>query len=83
MVTTVHIPRDLLKAVDAHAKRLQISRNKLIVQALENDSKSGSGWPLGFFKQFKNPDTEQVSTVDEMMDQVKKSRRSRMRPPQL
>ena len=35
MATTVHIPDQLLKSVDRRAKALGISRNRLVVRALE------------------------------------------------
>jgi metal-responsive CopG/Arc/MetJ family transcriptional regulator len=37
--TTIHIPDPLLERVDARAKTLGISRNRLILEALEEKAK--------------------------------------------
>jgi metal-responsive CopG/Arc/MetJ family transcriptional regulator len=39
MPTTVHIPPTLLKSVDRRAKALGVSRNRIIVRALEQAAK--------------------------------------------
>ena len=44
MPTTVHIPDPLLKSVDRRAKALGISRNRLVVRALEEAVSVRSGW---------------------------------------
>ena len=44
MPTSVHIPKPLLVAVDRRARALKISRNRLIVQALEREVTEGSTW---------------------------------------
>jgi hypothetical protein len=38
----VHIPKPLLEAVDPRARALKVSRNKLIVQALEREVTAGA-----------------------------------------
>jgi hypothetical protein len=43
MLTTVHIPDPLLKSVDRRAKALGISRNRLVVRALEQAGQRAFG----------------------------------------
>ncbi len=49
MPTSIHIPDKLLKEADKRAMALGISRNRLIVRALERELKAGSDWSPGFF----------------------------------
>jgi hypothetical protein len=82
VATTVHIPRPLLDAVDRKARSLQISRNRLIVRALEREVTAGSDWSPGFFAQLTAADKELASAVDEAMATIRSSRRSK-KPPRL
>ena len=50
MATTVHVPDGTLKRIDTIARRLGVSRNRLVVQALEEIIEHDAGaWPEGFF----------------------------------
>lgn len=82
MPTSVHIPTDLLKAADRRAKALRISRNRLIINALERELTSGSDWSTGFFDELRSVDEEVVDAVDEMLIAVKRARTSKS-PSQL
>ena len=55
MPTSVHIPKPLLLQVDRKARALQISRNRLIVRALEREVTPGSDWSPGFFAKLARP----------------------------
>jgi hypothetical protein len=77
MPTSVHIPKPLLQAVDRRARVLKISRNKLIVQALERELTAGADWPAGFFEKLSSADPELVSAVDEMSRAIVANRRSK------
>jgi hypothetical protein len=77
MPTSVHIPKPLLQAVDRRARALKISRNKLIVRALEREVTAGADWPAGFFEKLGRPEPELVSAVDEMTQAIQASRRSK------
>jgi predicted transcriptional regulator len=66
MPTSVHIPKPLLEAVDRRARAMNVSRNKLIVQALERELTAGADWPPGFFEVLAKADAELVGAVDEM-----------------
>jgi hypothetical protein len=81
MPTSIHIPKPLLEAVDRRAKALQISRNRLIVQALEREVREGGGWSRGFFEQFTPLDAETAKLWDETMAAVIRNRRSKRKPP--
>jgi predicted transcriptional regulator len=77
MPTTVHIPPALLKSVDRRAKALGVSRNRLIVQALEHEISQRSTWSAGFLDRLRNADRETSSAVDEMLAAVKHARPSK------
>jgi metal-responsive CopG/Arc/MetJ family transcriptional regulator len=77
--TSVHIPDRLLQAADKRAKALGISRNRLIVQALQHELEQRSDWPKGFFDLLRATDKETAEWVDEMMAAIRESRRSK--PP--
>jgi predicted transcriptional regulator len=77
MPTSVHIPDKLLQQADRRAKSLGISRNRLIVRALERELQSDSSWPAGFFEKLRAVDDETVQAVDEMMAAVRRGRRSK------
>lgn len=79
MATSIHIPKPLLDAVDRKARALQMSRNRLIVRALERELTSGSDWSPGFFEQLKAVDTETAEAVDELLVSVHQARKSK--PP--
>lgn len=77
MPTSVHIPKPLLDAVDQRARALQVSRNHLIVLALERAMKEGTEWSPGFFEQLVEVDATTSRAVEEMLAAVKSKRRSK------
>jgi hypothetical protein len=77
MPTTVHIPAALLKSVDRRAKALGVSRNRLIVRALEQAVNERSGWTPEFLERLRNVDRETSEAVDELLAAVKQARRSK------
>jgi hypothetical protein len=82
MATSVHIPKPLLDAVDRRARALKMSRNKLIVQALERELTGGADWPEGFFDRLETVDSAVVKAVDQMRSAIASNRRSKG-PPKL
>ena len=68
MPTTVHIPDPLLKSVDRRAKALGISRNRLVVRALEQAVSVRSGWAPEFLQRLRHVDRETSAAVDELLD---------------
>jgi hypothetical protein len=77
MPTSVHIPKPLLVAVDRRARALKISRNRLIVQALEREVKGGGDWSPEFFARLEAPEPELEATVEQMLKTILRHRRSK------
>ena len=77
MPTSVHIPKLLLVAVDRRARALKISRNRLIVQALEREVTEGSSWSPDFFSQLESTETGVEEAADEMLKTILGQRRSK------
>ncbi|MBK8252511.1 MAG: ribbon-helix-helix protein, CopG family [Polyangiaceae bacterium] len=77
MPTSVHIPKPLLEALDHRAKVLKISRNRLIVRALERELGGSGGWSDGFFERLRAVDSATASAVDEMSATIRTARRSK------
>ena len=79
MPTTVHIPAPLLAALDRRARSLRVSRNRLIVRAVERELTDQSVWPAEFLTALRFVDPGQAASVDQLLAQVRTSRRSK--PP--
>jgi len=77
MPTSVHIPKPLLVAVDRRARALKISRNRLIVQALEREVTAGTSWSPGFFSQLEATESGVEDAADEMLKAIESHRRSK------
>lgn len=77
MPTSVHIPKPLLEAVDRRARALRISRNHLIVLALEREMKQVAEWSPGFFERLVDVDEATSTSVDELLVAVQAGRRSK------
>lgn len=82
MATSVHLPKPLLEAVDRRARALKISRNRLIVKALEREVATTTEWPPGFFEQFLETDEATREAGREMLDHIRNNRSSK-KPPKL
>lgn len=84
MPTSVHLPKPLLDAVDRRAKALHVSRNRLIVRALERElrQREGEGWSAAFFERLAEPLPGVAEAVDEMLGHIRRDRRSK-RPVRL
>jgi metal-responsive CopG/Arc/MetJ family transcriptional regulator len=74
MPTTVHIPAALLTSVDRRAKALGVSRNRLIVQALERALSERAGWAPEFLEELRMVDDDTVAAVDDLLKDVKQAR---------
>ena len=77
MPTTVHIPAPLLQSVDRRAKALGVSRNRLIVRALEHAVTDRSHWAPEFLARLRTVDRETGTAVDELLASVTRRRRSK------
>lgn len=81
MPTTVHIPDALLKSVDRRARALGVSRNRLIIRALEQEVGTRSTWTPDFLERLRGVDEDTVDAVDALVEAVKGARRSK--PPRI
>jgi len=79
MPTTVHIPPALLKSIDRRARALGVSRNRLIIRALERAVSDQSGWAPEFLDRLRDVDSETAEAIDDLLADVKRARRSK--PP--
>jgi predicted transcriptional regulator len=77
MATSVHLPKTLLEAVDRKARALRISRNQLVVQALERDLQGGADWSPGFFARLSDIDEGTAKDVEDLLQRVHKARISK------
>lgn len=82
MPTTVHIPKPLLAAVDRRARALRISRNRLIVEALERQLVAAAEWSPRFLDALRAADAGAAEAVDDLLETVTAARRSKA-PPRL
>jgi predicted transcriptional regulator len=82
MATSIHLPKPLLAAVDRRARSLRISRNQLIVRALEREVRAGTDWSDGFFERLTDIDPATVRDVDDLLASIRAARASKS-PPRL
>jgi hypothetical protein len=68
MATSVHLPKTLLEAV---------SRNQLVLRALEHDLQGGADWSPGFFARLSDVDPDTANDVEDLLQTVRKARRSK------
>lgn len=86
MATTVRLPQDLLESVDDRAKKLDMSRKRYIVRALERalDSETETGWSSRFIDELTTAQADcEARQVFEEMAQTIAARRTRKAPPRL
>jgi len=82
MPTSVHLPKPLLVAVDRRARALRISRNRLIVRALERELAESSEWSAEFLDELARTDDLTREAVGDMVKELEKRRTSKG-PPKL
>jgi hypothetical protein len=80
VATNINVPRSLLTAVDRKTRSLRMSRNQLIIRALEREVAVGSDWSAGFFERLEDVDDEIVRAVDELTAEIRQARRSKTPP---
>jgi predicted transcriptional regulator len=80
MPTTVHVPPALLKSVDRRARALGVSRNRLIIRALERIVDDRSSWAPEFLQKLRTVDPVVGEAVDDLTAAVMSARRSRRAP---
>jgi len=67
----------LLRAVDRKARALKVSRNRLIVRALEREVATSSSWSPGFFEKLESREPGIAATVDRMLAAIRRNRHSK------
>jgi len=77
MATGIHLPKPLLAAVDRRARSLRISRNQLIVRALEREVRAGADWSPGFFERLTDVDRVTAKDVDDLLASIRAARSSK------
>ena len=77
MPTSVHLPAELLDAVDRRARALRISRNQLVVRALEREVQGSNDWSPGFFEMLTDVSPETRDDVDDLLKHVRGARTSK------
>jgi hypothetical protein len=80
--TTVHIPPRLLASAQRRATALGISRNRLIIRALERELGEAEAWSEEFLHALRNVDPDTSKAAADLLANVSRRRRSK-RPPRL
>jgi hypothetical protein len=57
-----------------------MSRNQLIIRALEREVAAGSSWSAGFFERLEETDRETEKAVDELLQVIRAARSSKAPP---
>lgn len=80
MPTTIHLPDDLLDRVDARAKRLRVTRNRYVVDALRKALADQTEWSPSFLEELSR--MRPIEGVDELLEGIE-AHRTRKAPPRL
>jgi hypothetical protein len=80
MPTSLHIPKDLLSAVDRRARTLKMSRNRFVVRTLEKEIAGGPSWSPGFFEQLTALMPDDARAVDAMLEEIRMARTRKSAP---
>jgi metal-responsive CopG/Arc/MetJ family transcriptional regulator len=82
--TTIHIPDPLLERVDTRAKTLGISRNRLILEALEEKVGARDDWAPELLHMLAEPISSSAGqALETSLTVVRRRRSSRKGPPKL
>ncbi len=81
--TSVHVPADLLEALDEAARERGVSRNRLIVEACRREVRRRREWPEGFFddERLDPEDLAELRNAGDLADGILEARRSRREAP--
>lgn len=80
MATTIHIPSDVLKRVDRRARALGMSRNRVILDAIEVTLGSKGTWPPELVRMLAEPlDERAAGELETSLAAVRARRRNRRR----
>jgi predicted transcriptional regulator len=84
MTTTVHLPDPLLERIDRKASELGISRNRLVIRAIERLLEEESAWSDSFLAELDEAarDRDAHPAIEAMRADIRRSR-TRKRAPRL
>ncbi len=82
MATSIYIPAALLAAVDRRARRLSISRNKLIVRTLAESLAREDEWDAELLGRLERAGPGVSKAIDEMLRGIRSARTAKA-PPKL
>ena len=77
MPTTIHMPASLLASVQKRARALGISRNRLIIRALERELRDATEWTPGFVDALRHVTSDTARAADDLLREVRRRRRSK------
>jgi hypothetical protein len=81
MATSIRLPQRLLERVDARAKTLGVSRNRLLVDTIEASLSARTTWPPEFLALLDTPlDVTAAKAFDDTLRATRRLR-SRGKPP--
>lgn len=83
MSTTVHLPADLLAAVDREAQGRKMSRNRYIINALERALATETAWSARFVEELAAAQADGASAALEDLRSAVAAHRTRKGPPAL
>ena len=83
MSTTVHLPANLLAAVDREAQRHKMSRNRYIINALECALASETAWSSRFVRELAAACADDAGAALEDLRSTVAARRTRKGTPAL
>lgn len=81
--TSVHIPEDLVDALDRIAAERGVSRNRVIVEACRRVVRERDRWPTGFFSNdhLASDEIDEIErSAESFLEPVVASRRNRTSP---
>ncbi len=82
MATSVHLPKQLLERVDARAQARGVSRNRLIIEALEQTLTHNETWSEEFITEFMAPvELDLETAAAKMMHEIMTAKKSKKNPP--
>ena len=67
MSTTIHLPENLLAALDRRARKLKISRNALIARAVQNELNRPAEWSPQFFERLSKTQAGDAEAIEKML----------------
>ncbi|MFT3839428.1 MAG: ribbon-helix-helix protein, CopG family [Myxococcaceae bacterium] len=74
MPVSVHIPRELLIALDRRAKKLGLTRSGFVARAVEHELAVADRWSPGFLEHLRGVTDEQAGDVDALLRSIVKAR---------